>query len=491
MQDINRLTEKDWYFQGFNGVPALLYGPAWSMARDMPKFLGFGYSVCVEYFTKDVCYYLYSWDDLYKIHDELLKRVKRDKNYLRYLSKSDECLCKEVIKEYKILGGKDWCSASIKELFSGWRKANDLYAHLLGVSHIVEGFSLTTEDRIRALINEVFPNDSGALSLLTTPKTHSFMSIEHYELCLIAHGVKRIKLGKCTVENILVNKVINKKICLHQEKYYWKLNGYTSAKFLDDKYFAKEICGLLNKKVNFEKFIHDFENLSKRLDGKKKLLKKVKNQELLDLLKISDALFVIHDRRKEHMTQSITYLELILSEIAKRFKIPLSDLHYIRPSELEKLPKIWSELKKRKEHSIYILYPEGEMPVLTGLKAKKYFEKIEKNKKLDKISEIKGNGASPGKVRGVVKVCRGEKELGKMKEGDILVACMTQPEFLPALRKAKAVITDEGGLTCHAAIVARELGIPCVIGTKVATKVLKDGDMVEVDADNGIIRRIK
>jgi pyruvate,water dikinase len=65
---------------------------------------------------------------------------------------------------------------------------------------------------------------------------------------------------------------------------------------------------------------------------------------------------------------------------------------------------------------------------------------------------------------------------------------MTQPEFLPAMKKAVAIITDEGGLTCHAAIVARELKRPCIIGTKNATKILRDGDYVEVDANNGIIK---
>ena len=65
---------------------------------------------------------------------------------------------------------------------------------------------------------------------------------------------------------------------------------------------------------------------------------------------------------------------------------------------------------------------------------------------------------------------------------------MTRPEFMPALKKAAAIITDEGGITCHAAIVARELKKPCIIGTKIATKVLKDGMMVEVDADKGVVK---
>ena len=92
MQNINNLIKKDWYFQGFNGVPAMLYGPARSMIQDMPNFLGFGYSACVEYFKNDVCYYLYCWEDLNKIHDELIRHFQADKNYLKFLVKADEML---------------------------------------------------------------------------------------------------------------------------------------------------------------------------------------------------------------------------------------------------------------------------------------------------------------------------------------------------------------------------------------------------------------
>ena len=75
--------------------------------------------------------------------------------------------------------------------------------------------------------------------------------------------------------------------------------------------------------------------------------------------------------------------------------------------------------------------------------------------------------------------------------GEILVSPMTTPDFIPAMRKAGAIITDEGGITCHAAIVSRELKKPCIIGTRIATKILKNGDYVKVNATNGIIRIIK
>ena len=115
------------------------------------------------------------------------------------------------------------------------------------------------------------------------------------------------------------------------------------------------------------------------------------------------------------------------------------------------------------------------------------YEKIEVEKD---ISEIKGQTAFKGKVRGKVKITFTKREIRKVKEGDILVSPMTTPDFLPAMKKAVAFVTDEGALLCHAAIVAREMKKPCVIGAKIATQVLKDGDEVEVDADKGIIKKL-
>ncbi|MGA2418283.1 MAG: PEP-utilizing enzyme [Candidatus Staskawiczbacteria bacterium] len=105
--------------------------------------------------------------------------------------------------------------------------------------------------------------------------------------------------------------------------------------------------------------------------------------------------------------------------------------------------------------------------------------------------EIKGSIAYKGKAQGIAKIVTVVADLPKVKDGDVLVTHMTIPSFLIAMKKAIAFVTDEGGITCHAAIVAREMKKPCIIGTKNATKILKDGDMVEVDADNGIVKIIK
>lgn len=99
--------------------------------------------------------------------------------------------------------------------------------------------------------------------------------------------------------------------------------------------------------------------------------------------------------------------------------------------------------------------------------------------------------ASLKKARGTVKIILKSEDFRKMKKGEILVTDETDATFLPVMKLAKAIITDEGGVLCHAAIAARELKKPCVVGTKIATHVLKDGDLIEVDADKGFIKILK
>jgi len=104
--------------------------------------------------------------------------------------------------------------------------------------------------------------------------------------------------------------------------------------------------------------------------------------------------------------------------------------------------------------------------------------------------EVRGVVAWTGKVFGNVRIVLHAKDATKVKRGDILVTNMTNPSYIAAMHKARAFVTDEGGITCHAAIIAREMKKPCIIGTKVATKIFKDGDRVEVDANKGIVKKL-
>ena len=100
---------------------------------------------------------------------------------------------------------------------------------------------------------------------------------------------------------------------------------------------------------------------------------------------------------------------------------------------------------------------------------------------------VRGLGAAPGSASGRVRVIAAREDASDLDEGDILVTHMTAPDWVPLMRKAAAIVTDSGGMTCHAAIVSRELGIPCVVGTANATEVLRDGDVVTVDAGEGVV----
>jgi pyruvate,water dikinase len=132
--------------------------------------------------------------------------------------------------------------------------------------------------------------------------------------------------------------------------------------------------------------------------------------------------------------------------------------------------------------TIYILQSRP----ITTIGNKKEAKEMSGQKQSGKII-LQGQGAAPGIASGRVVIIRDVKDTGSVKEGDILVTKMTSPDMVPAMRKVAAIITDEGGLTCHAAIVSRELGTPAVVGTKTATNVLKNGQLITVDGEKGLI----
>lgn len=182
-------------------------------------------------------------------------------------------------------------------------------------------------------------------------------------------------------------------------------------------------------------------------------------------------------------------------EFLKRLKIPNNFAQFVSSKDIHsKIDKgvserLKTELQKRKN---YFLVGGGR---INYIPLEQYLEKkgwglvqaAQETKLLKGTVAFKSNKP----IKGQVKIVENKKEFKKIKKGDIIVAPMTSPEYLTVLKKVKAIITDEGGITCHAAIAARELGIPCVIGTKVATKVLKDGQTVELDTNRGVVKIIK
>lgn len=155
--------------------------------------------------------------------------------------------------------------------------------------------------------------------------------------------------------------------------------------------------------------------------------------------------------------------------------------------EIKKL-SLNSLTKIKKRLGGYALF-NGKLYTPEELKVKLRENKITLEKEtVQPRNNIKGTIACSGWAKGRARIIISKKQFANFQPGEILVAEMTEPSFVPIIKKAAAIVTDEGGVTCHAAIVSRELGIPCVIGTKIATKVLRDGDLVEVDANKGIVK---
>jgi len=115
------------------------------------------------------------------------------------------------------------------------------------------------------------------------------------------------------------------------------------------------------------------------------------------------------------------------------------------------------------------------------------YEKEEEKEELTAKILVKGLGASPGTASGKVVILKSSNELERVKEGNVLVTVMTNPDMVPAMKRAAAIVTDEGGMTCHAAIVSRELGIPCIVGTGNATKTLRENSFITVDGSRGVV----
>lgn len=204
-----------------------------------------------------------------------------------------------------------------------------------------------------------------------------------------------------------------------------------------------------------------FAILSKEISDQRIQLVKTKNGENREL----------EVPEKIRNLQKISDEEII--ELAKlSFKL---HTHYYFPQDTE-----WAKEKGK-------LYIVQTRPVTAMATTTKNLKEDKDGFKIAAAPILTGSPASPGIGTGPVKILKNPKEINKIQKGDVLVAPMTSPDYVPAMKKSAAIITDEGGQTSHAAIVSRELGIPCVVGTKDATKKLKDGQIVTVNGEAGEI----
>ena len=275
-------------------------------------------------------------------------------------------------------------------------------------------------------------------------------------------------------------KIPEKLLKEHADRFFFIENNYAVGKYLSAADFL-------------EKIKRDSAGEKKKTAHKKNKKKLYQHYKLTPwhktLLQVMDEFFGIQDTRKKYVLISNHYQYRFLQEASRRSGIPFNLLRFsIFPEFADVLSgKInIKRLHSRKKMNACVVTTQG-YEIFTGKSAraiKEFFNPHGKNK-----AKLKGITASPGKCTGRVRIILTAENVKQMKKGEILISSMTRPEMVPAMKKAAAIVTDEGGITSHAAIISRELGIPCLIGTKTATISFRNGERVTVNADHGWIQR--
>lgn len=260
-----------------------------------------------------------------------------------------------------------------------------------------------------------------------------------------------------------------------------------------------------NKKFFKNIDLNAFAEIKKIKDSENETMKKVneslmliKNPELFNLIKWLRVFMQYRNLESLNYYSYFDHCSSFFNAIAKRFSITLEDLFFLSQEEiidgLQNNTSIFEIIENRRKEGFTIKQVGNSIKVFTGVEEEDNHEnkhEINHEKFIDLISEIHGSIACRGIAEGKVKIIFDPESQYKLfNEGDVLVTHMTMPDFVPLMQKASAIVTDEGGVLCHAAIIAREFNKPCIIGTKIATQVLKNGDLVEVNADNGTIKRL-
>lgn len=296
-----------------------------------------------------------------------------------------------------------------------------------------------------------------------------------------------------------------KRAAIHQLQYeVEKQNGKLTEQEFDNLYQRFKWISCLdihNKawtKQEFKKHIKSFTKkaVKKQISFKKVIDDLRPTDKDLKYLLMAKRFAYIMDARDDYRRESVFYAGNLYKELARRMGVTSWDVSFIQEQEIINFLVQKSNVSKKliyQRQKGFVIYLDinKKLICLQGNQIKKALQMFHLVFKEEKIQNITGRVASRGMARGNVVIVKGVKDIVKVKKGNILVAVTTHPDYVPAMRKTAAIVTDEGGITSHAAIVSREFGIPCIVGTKTATKVLKDGDLVEVDANKGIVKIIE
>jgi phosphoenolpyruvate synthase/pyruvate phosphate dikinase len=339
------------------------------------------------------------------------------------------------------------------------------------------------------------------VSILTTPTRDLILKQENIELFEIAAEIKRTvkeKFGSIgDLEKLIVGKypALNARLQKHVGRYFWMNYGYQGAVWGMQE-FLKEIFEAMDIFSDIDSEIIKLKSAGKNLEGMQKsyIAELGLDKREIDLFRAAQDLMFLKAYRIDVRSKANYTFDRIFAELAKRHGVSLQEIRYMTLEEVSKFIETGradsKTLKERRKHSVCVQKGE-KIDIYIGKEADSILEDMVEEEEIKEVKEIRGQVACLGRVKGPVKIVIRLADISKVVPGDILVSIGTTPDYVPAMAKAVAFVTDTGGITCHAAIVAREMNKPCIVGTKIGTKILKDGDLIEVDAVHGIVRKLE
>ncbi|MDO8435453.1 MAG: PEP-utilizing enzyme [bacterium] len=333
--------------------------------------------------------------------------------------------------------------------------------------------SLTTgaDDWLATLITKECEPDS--IPILTAPVFVSMQSQAHASLQAIAAVPEKDR-----------EKLIEE----HTKNWHWVNNNYEEM--------SKPTGNVILNLIQDPGFLDSGSEAGMTTDDAKRAKEIFYKQhgvsaELQKAIRIAELLSEMQDKRKACVQRTNPLLWSMSEIVAREFNI--DHALFMRLSALEFLDVLagkkpdTTELKRRTLRALYWYPREGEIiwsgPELGNFQWELTFGQTD-------ITELRGVPACAGAATGIARVIMTTQDLRDFQQGEIMVANQTTPEYTPYMRKAAAIVTDQGGLTAHAAVFSREFQIPCVIGCGTATKWIKNGDHVEVDAKKGIVKKL-
>lgn len=411
-----------------------------------------------------------------KLYKHLLSLVSTEKGFMKDLENYQK-LKKVYSTLSKKLNGAFFSKEKLKLLMDEYNKAWGLIGEQtwmpFAIEHILDKEVI---EKLRKRYPEDFEDMYSTISEQTILCSYQKMHMEMYRA--IISGKDKQK----TAENLA-------------KRYYWSSEYSYIEPFLNKQYFINEL-----KKISLDYAKEEYKKLSyietRNRRRFEKTLSKIKDPILNLQARIINVYIYIRTDRVDVIRKLMAPFRNIYEQIAAYLKQDTGDnwtrgdVVKLLSSEISNylLGKSIPDLVDLKNRESYIyVHDSGASSLITG---KRVVNKIVSYLKEINLKDktIAGKSASRGKIRGIAILVYSKSDLGKVTEENVLVARTTMVEYISAMKRAKAFVTAEGGITSHAAIVARELKKPCIVGTGNCMDVIKDGDEVEVDADKGVVR---